>query len=405
MVQPIPLKAFGQPIEITHVISGKPASPQYVPVAPPPFAEAGEQPDAKLRAIIGSADTPVDTRLFENTRPSNEATDFENLFASVAQQRVVITRDQILFSPESSETTDTAMGTIADIIKRSGQDPKTVVYPASGFDISSALRVFPDADTFVLVDHNPLLKPVEGFAQSFDLEFVHPEQILRHSGQVAHAPAISLHSEKSGGMLLLILADLAKVSGTAFLEAEVFIEEARPITSTASLMVQPAHGMIRFEQNGRAKTIIYISGGVTDIAPHVRIGYKSKTDLVPVNFDFADALFVKGSQGALDPQKYGPAGNGANAYFLEILRRQGGLLVEGRHIDPSNSRFGEGEAVWEVTREAIDAGARVITLKDLPFSYFRGVKITIFGNVLPDIDKALRNVEKAASGAKRLERR
>ncbi len=259
-----------------------------------------------------------------------------------------------------------------DALYPSSSGPNHVLYPLSAYGLTDALAVFPNADTYLLIDKHPFLN--------------HPESDREHPifyearrgldpvlGNVEHAQHILNRCGMEGGMLPLLLGRMRAVYPDAvFHSARVFWGHpgALQLYQTGRYRVQPNHGLLTFSLSPDARTqrALYLNTFFTPMeTPHIRIPSTRWNDAVPAPLESIDGILIKGAQSLFLHQDQ------LRQTLLEPLHRNEGVLVEGRAEISAGGYF-------ELSMLPDDHGLDQ-TYVDFNLSYLSGMLVTSFAPI------------------------
>lgn len=225
--------------------------------------------------------------------------------------------------------------------------PRTVLYPFSGADLSSAVAAFPDADTYILVDDNPFLMITKSVlptqvksATNFDYNL--GTDLQRHLRKM---------SCKAGGALSIMLGRLhAFLSDVRVREIEYYVEHG-PADK------QMVHGLMTFVQgeSKRSQTLVYLN---------CPLGNSSALhdELWKAHAAGVDGLLVRGTAGILRNFL------GLEARLVDAVRAHRGVVVEGAHLPPA----------YELSDDVLE-GRSPVFIEGFRLSYAKGMRVTLFG--------------------------
>ena len=231
--------------------------------------------------------------------------------------------------------------------------PRTVFYPFSGADLSTAVAVFPDADVYILADFNPFLAINKA---------VLPTQV-RSETNIDYNLCTDMQGEvrkmcrEVDGALPIVLGRLHAFLGDVQIEGiEFFIQGAQVVYGQVERI---AHGLMTFVQgkNKRSQTLVYLN---------CPFGNSSTLhdELWKTHAAGVDGLLVRGTVGIL--QKY----SGLEARLVDGIRVRGGVVVSGAY------RKGQ----YEVSEDAL-VGRSSAVIEGFQLSYVKGMHVTLYGRV------------------------
>lgn len=258
---------------------------------------------------------------------------------------------------------DVSSGIAEGLSTVGGPKPSYILYPFSGYGLSDAVAVFPEADTYVLMDQNPFV-----IARN---EAELPTQIVcrvKHVhdvdlGFVDEAHRLCANVAKERGILPLMIAKMrAAFPDVQFIRAGIFqTPEITKVRSGQALYdAFETHGLLQFrlKHGGPVKTAIFINR------------YLSANDLplLPFDISFSDGLLIKGSMGTLIEEIL-------QQTFLSIILKNRGLVV-----------FGGDDLISPRTMSAWSEYLTAATSLNLKLSYNEQTYIFRFKRINSDVD-------------------
>lgn len=251
--------------------------------------------------------------------------------------------------------------------------PPVWVYPASGYDLASAVwmtnpqSLQTKTAVFLLVDHQiPFLAATE-FGRlpesvEYSAENLSDNADASWAYSIAHKGLLRTRAQNLGGLLPASLSRMRAYFGDAFAVEKIYAirekaflvgDRVYPTSSTLSSMSRvghPTHGVLTF-RIGQSPThyAVFLHASVATGAAKLTVGEWGARS-IPLSlkiFGKVNGVLVKGSQGVLAPS---PQQNHSRDQLLSILASNEGLLYEGNHQNPKPLYY-EPDPDPEVTTE------------------------------------------------------
>jgi hypothetical protein len=269
--------------------------------------------------------------------------------------------------------------------------PKSIVskvlYPMSGFDLTTPLRLFPEADTYILVDNHTLMRAedVSGFARR-QLETEYRDR----NG------AFVRYDATGSNVFSKLMTSLFATLPEAKIQSIEFITDSYGFVSTRVVVTEPS--------TGQTKTIFYLTGEIGNVN-HQAAGSAQRDETYSVSGPVSrthnwwdemvaamapQTILLKGSMSALRQTAYEELLEGRERILGPILSN-GGLIVEGASVMPPwrdaewARRLEPERDPWELTDgdPRLQKPVRDRVLRNVLFSYSNSVHIALYGPQKP----------------------
>lgn len=259
---------------------------------------------------------------------------------------------------------------------------ETVLYPMAGFDLTTPLRLFPDATTYVLVDNHTLMRA--DAVEAFSRRILETEYRDRNGAWIRYDQT---GSDIFSKLMTALFATLPK----AKIDSIEFITDSQGFVSTKVV--------VSVGQTGQTKTIYFLAGEIGNVnsqaktAAHRDEPY-SETEPFSRSGNWWDNLvaelapqtiLLKGSMSALRQTAYDEQLLGRERILRPVFS-QGGLVVEGastmsaihdadwaQRLEPERDR-------WELSDgdPRLQKPNRERVLRGVEFSYSNNVRIALY---------------------------
>lgn len=259
---------------------------------------------------------------------------------------------------------------------------KTVLYPMSGYDLTTPLRLFPDSETYVLVDNHSLMRASE--VGAFARRKLETDYRDRNNGWVDY-------KETGHDVFSKLMASLFATLPSAKISSIEFITDASENVSVKIVALDVDRSQV--------KTIFYLAGEIGSVLSKVRnsahANGATNSDSMehPAGNWWDDmlaeiaprALLLKGSMSALRQTVYDDLLLGRER-ILRPTFESGGVIVEGasrmrpdedakwaQRLKPERDR-------WELSDgdPRLQEAVREQILRNIEFSYSSNVRIAVY---------------------------
>lgn len=269
---------------------------------------------------------------------------------------------------------------VAEAVRSLRASPKltsTVVYPLSGYDLTAPMVLFPNANTYILIDRNSVV-------DARDLpKLVHTK--LELLGGDRNKEWVYWR-ETGTDVFRNIVASIFAVSPSSKLKRIDFLLDSE---GAVSLELRFVDG-----RNHLEKTVHYWAGQIADLPIEISKEISSKE---PTRYPWwqktlselqPTAILVKGSHSVLRVTRYPDSPNRQS--LISHLLESGGVVVEGTSKQSSvydldwardaKSGLASDRPLWELTDgdRSFPRPTRSLELDGVPFSYTDQVRISLF---------------------------